>query len=325
MDMLEVHAEASQSSNVAYNDFLTYYKHGKPMVFGFVEGKQDPSYYRSFVEAVLPEGWECKLFQSGNKKRVLEVFEGMDWNRFHRASVCFFVDRDLSTFLGGETHEGSNLYVSDNYSIENDLVNVRTLERIMEEVKGVSGLSPVETEKLRALFHSNLACFIEALACVMAQIVILRRNEAKGDNLIARLDKIKPHQFFEFVDGALVLKAEFSSPESRSAHVYEAVIAPAATHEESAMVEAGFRAEDGPAKFTRGKYLLRFFIDCSEALRTAIPALFPRFNVAPGTPGGLGYSDGVKIVGPRCRCPKSLRDFLERNFLAHITHAGNAI
>ena len=318
MDMLEVLAEASQSSNVAYNDFLLYYKNGKPMVFGFVEGKQDPSYYRSFLDAALPDGWECKLFRPGNKKRVLEVFEGMDWNRFPKAAVCFFVDRDLSMFLGGETHEGSNLYVSDNYSIENDLVNVRTLERIMEEVQGVTGLTPEEVTKLRALFHDNLSRFIEALACVMAQIIILRRMEAKGDNLIARLDKIKPHQFFEFVDGNLVLKAEFSSPDKRSAHVYEAVGAPAATSEESTAAEIEFRAIDGPAKFTRGKFLLRFFVDCAEAMRTSIPTLFPRFDVAPGASGGIGYSDGIKIIGPRARCPASLKRFLETNFIAHI-------
>lgn len=130
--------------------------------------------------------------------------------------------------------------------------------------------------------------------------------------------------FFEFVGGALVLKAEFSGHESRSAHVYEAVGSPAATPEDSAQAEAEFRAADGPAKFTRGKYLLRFFIDCAEALRAAIPTLFPRFNVAPGAPGGIGYSDGVKIIGPRCRCPNSLKEFLATNFLTHIRQAGNA-
>lgn len=316
--MLEILDQASESSNVAYNDFLLYYKHGKPMVFGFVEGKQDPSYYRSFVDAVLPEGWECKLFQPGNKKKVLEVFEGMDWNRFPRASVCFFVDRDLSTFLGGEAIRGSNLYVSDNYSIENDLVKVRTLERILEEVKGVSGLRPDEVEELRKLFHDNLSCFIEALACVMAQIVILRRNDAKGNGIIARLDKIKPHQFFDFVSGKLVLKTEFCTPESRSAHVYEAVGASASTAEESTKAETDFRAANGPAKFTRGKYLLRFFIDCAEALRIAIPTLFSRFKVAPGSPGSIGYSDGVKIIGPRCVCPNSLKEFLDSNYLTYI-------
>ena len=323
MDMLEILAEASKSSNVAYNDFLLYYKHGKPMVFGFVEGKQDPSFYRGFLDAVLPDGWECKLFRPGNKKRVLEVFEGMDWNRFPRAAVCFFVDRDLSTFLGGETYQGSNLYVSDNYSIENDLVNVRTLERIIEEVHGITGLAPDEITRLRALFHDNLARFIEAMACVMAQIVILRRKEAKGDNLVARLDKIKPHQFFEFVNGVLTLKAEFTDAEKRASHVYEAVGAPPATPEEGAAAESEFRTADGPARFTRGKYILRFFVDCATAMRTAIPSLFPRFVEPPGKTGGLGYEDAMKIVGPRARCPNSLKQFLERNHLAHIQHAGH--
>jgi len=87
MDMLEILAEARESSNVVYNDFLLFYKAGQQTVYGFVEGKDDPSFYQGFIEAILPDDWSCKLIQAGNKKKVLEVYSQMDWSRFPRNAI----------------------------------------------------------------------------------------------------------------------------------------------------------------------------------------------------------------------------------------------
>jgi len=204
MDMLEILAEASESSNVAYNDFLLFYKTGRSMVYGFVEGKDDPSFYRGFIEAALPERWGCKLIKAGNKKRVLEVYSGMDWTRFPRNAVCFFVDRDLSEFLEGEIPTSKNVFISDGYSIENDIVTAHTLKRVLDEEQCVGGLEVSEEQLLERMFEDNLSNFKESMACVMAQILILRRAEAKGDNLVARLDNFKAKEFFELTAAVFV-------------------------------------------------------------------------------------------------------------------------
>src|SRR5690349_4184453 len=111
MEMLDVHKEALESLNVAYHVFLLFYNQGGKMLFGFVEGKEDPSFYRNFIENVAYEPWQCKLISAGNKQKVLAVFATMDWTRFPRKAICFFVDRDLSEYLGGVGFSGENLFV----------------------------------------------------------------------------------------------------------------------------------------------------------------------------------------------------------------------
>ncbi len=322
--MIEVHQDALASSNVPYNDFLLFYRMGKKMVYGFVEGKDDPSFYRTFLENVLPDGWECKLIQAGNKDKVLNLFTAMDWNRFPRKAICFFVDRDLSEFLGGEKYQGENLFVSDSYSIENELLNEHTLERTLDEVCSVGMLQPGELQKLKDLFRSNLTHFKESLACVMAQIILWRRAQKKGDNLIARLDSIKVKAFFEFSSGVIAVKPVFALDASRVQTAAEAVKAPLAPPAELQAAELEFCNKAGIEKFVRGKYLISFFLECTEALRLAIPTLFKRHAEPPGKTAGVGEGNAMMIIGPRARCPASLRSFLERNYVEHIKKASAA-
>ena len=147
--MLKIHSEAMDGPNVAYHEFLLYYRTGEQIVYGFVEGRDDPSFYRGLIESILPVGWKVKIIISGNKEKVYRAFDEMDWSRFPKKRVCFFVDRDLSEFLGGENHSGDNLYVTDNYSIENDFVTFETMESMLEDVYGVIGLNPKENESIR--------------------------------------------------------------------------------------------------------------------------------------------------------------------------------
>jgi len=316
--MIDVHREAMTSNNVPWNNFLLFYGVGKKMVYGFVEGKDDPSFYRTFFENLLPEGWECKLIQAGSKDKVLALFAATDWNQYPKKAVCFFVDRDLSEFLGGEKYHGENLFVSDSYSIENELLNEHTLERILDEVCGIGTLNPPELQRVKELFRSNLTTFKEALACVMAQIILWRRARQIGDNLIARLDKIKVKAFFEFNSGVIALKSDFVLEASRIQNAADAVNAPIGAAGDLKAVEMEFRAKAGIEKFVRGKYLVSFFLECTESLRLAIPALFNRHPVPPGKTAGVGERNAMVIIGPRTRCPVSLRNFLEINYVEHI-------
>lgn len=299
MDMLGVLSAASDSSNVAYHDFLLFYKPGQSLVYGFVEGKQDPSYYRSAIDPRLPNGWRCKLIPAGSKSKVLQLYGLMDWVRFPKKAICFFVDRDLSDFIPSARTTADNLFISDNYSIENDIISLYTFERLLEEVYGISGLWPNELNRIYELFQHNIKLFTESLSCVMAQIIILRRSESKTatEILIARLDKIKPHAFFEYQDGALKLKPEFNSPERRVAHACAAVEAAVADAVLLKQTEAEFIMADGPARFTRGKYLIRFFIDCADAIRDAIPAFSSRFKAPPWHQTRAGSRSGCRDDG----------------------------
>jgi hypothetical protein len=324
MTMLDIHENALASSNVPYHDFLLFYRMGEKMVYSFVEGKTDSSFYRGFFESILKGDWGCKIIPAGNKEKVLGLYSSLDWNRFPRNAICFFVDRDLSDFLEGEKHQGINLFVTESYSIENELLTEHTMERVLEEICCVGVLHPTELQKLKELFLVNLRLFQDSLACVMAQVILWRRSQKMDDNLIVRLDKLKVKAFFEFRSGCLTLKSEFFPDANRVKHAAEVVKGQLASTHELKTAELEFRENAGVEKFIRGKYLISFFLECIEALRLAIPLLFNRHIMPPGKSANVGEANAMMIIGPRARCPASLRAFLERNYIEHIKQTGDA-
>lgn len=312
MDMLEIHEVARGSSIVTYHDFLYYYKPREQIVYGFVEGKDDPSFYRGLIENNLPDGWNVKLIRSGSKDNVFEVFNKIDWSRFPKRRICFFVDRDLSEFLG-ETLSGENIYVTDNYSIENEVVTFHIMERFLEEIFNVIDLNPTELDLVRNMFETNLKVFREAMAPVMVQILLWRRANVK-----VILNKIEPKEFFVFKQGRIELNPRFASPDDRIQHAASCIGALRATDEEIAATDVEFRSKEGLKKYIRGKYILWFFVQCGKEIHKAIPSLCPRYKVAPKTRIGLGVGNAIVVTANWVRCPISLKLFLDINFVAYI-------
>lgn len=99
MSMISIHAAAIDGRAAAYHEFLTRYAKRERVVYGFVEGKDDPCFYRGFLELLIPETWEIELWPAGNKDQVYRIHQYIDWRKFPKARVCFFVDRDLSKLI----------------------------------------------------------------------------------------------------------------------------------------------------------------------------------------------------------------------------------
>ncbi len=112
--MIEIHADALATGVVVYHEFMLLYKKTAQIVYGLVEGKEDPMFYRGLIEKYLPSGWEVDLIKSGNKDGVLKTINAFDWHRYERKRIGFFVDRDLADFLG------ENITVND----DNDLPGI---------------------------------------------------------------------------------------------------------------------------------------------------------------------------------------------------------
>jgi hypothetical protein len=55
--MLEVHNQALEDVDEAYHEFLFSYQKNARWVYGFVEGKDDPVFYRHLIQSQLPEEW----------------------------------------------------------------------------------------------------------------------------------------------------------------------------------------------------------------------------------------------------------------------------
>jgi hypothetical protein len=170
-----------------------------------------------------------------------------------------------------------------------------------------------ERESICRQFEINLQLFCEAITPVMAQILIWRREGAR-----ASLANIKPQALFVFKNGALATADNYSSPVSRVGYAADCVGLSASDEESLRTAEQEFRARSGLWRFVRGKYLLWLFVESAVALREAIAHYCPRYPRPPRVRVTLGAGNAITIIGPRAKVPNSLKQFIERNYLAYI-------
>lgn len=320
MGMLEIHTNALGSSNTLYHEFLLCYKATARVVYGFVEGKDDPTFYRGFIENALPSEWNVELIRAGKKDKVIGALDSLDWSRFSKKRICFFVDRDLSEFLGEQLPSGENLYVTDNYSIENDVVTFGTMKRVLEEVLNITEYDQNEIRVIQELFESNLDTFREVMTPVMSQILIWENNGEK-----AYLNNIKPETFIKFVDCNLCLICEFTSPISRVEYAAKCAKAKKATDEELTQAEVEFRDRKGLKRFIRGKYLMWFFIKFLLEIHTSTPKFCAKHSKPPKPKLPLCVDNSMSVIGPRVRCPDSLKSFIRQNYLEYVKEVSTVV
>lgn len=310
MNMLQVHLQAVQSPSTIYHEFLIRYKPHEKVVYGLVEGKEDPMFYRGLIEQVLPSGWEVELIPAGNRDAVLNAYGDFDWSRYCIERICFFVDRDLTEFCGRKAYECKNLYITDNYSIENEVVNFGTFRRVLEEVFNISALTDVELSALREIFERNVEFFSESLSPLMSQIIQWHHaglNPCLGD--------IPVKDYFHFNAGVLVLHPQFTAVGARVAYAAASLGLPVSAASDLIVREAEFRQKDGPKRFVRGKYYLWFFLEFAGEVHKNLPVVLPSRNVAPKPKVSIGPKNAMVFIAPRLRCPESLAAFFKRTYV----------
>ena len=313
MTMLQIHAEALNGVSAAYHEFLLRYKASADVVYGIVEGKEDPMFYRGLIERHLPQGWEVELVPAGCKDNVLRALGAFDWTRFSPKRICFFVDRDLSELVLEDFVPAENLYVTDNYSIESDAVNFGVLKRLLREVFNIGDLRSAESEDLMQRFLSALGFFQEAMVPIMAQIMLWQRDGERPC-----LNDIRPKDFFIFSDGSIKLRSEFELALSRLEHAATCVNLQPSQQARLSLAEAEFRQAKGAQRFVRGKYLLWFLVAFALEIHRSISLLYARFTGSPKMRISIGFANAMVVLAPRVRCPASLQRFLERTYGQYI-------
>lgn len=268
-------------------------------------------FYRGIIEQALPKDWDVVLIPAGSRGEVLNAYGAFDWKRFSQQRICFFVDRDLTEFVGEKTPDLANIYVTDNYSIENELAQFCVFIRVMEEVYNINGLSPADMDKLRVLFEKNKAVFGEALSEVMAQIIIWRRAGGRP-----ALNDIRIKDYFRFNAGQLQVLPVFTDWRARVKHAADCVGLTASDAISIAACEGEFRAMKGIERFVRGKYYLWFFLECASAVHADIASIIGAQTTPPKLKVSVGSKNAMIFVAPRLRCPDSLRSFLKQTFVS---------
>lgn len=313
--MLDVHSQALEDVDEAYHEFLLIYRKGAQCVYGFVEGKDDPVFYRHLIENELPKGWSIKLIPSGNKQKVLRAFQSINWIDYYKKRVCFFIDRDLQDFVGSPQQAEPNIYITDGYSIENSILHSRVLIGMLADIYQITLLNPEEEELIKEIIQKNENAFFDAIMPLMGQILLWRQSGSKANLSNLRLDHI-----FSFSEANFVPKKR-NALLKMSANQIGCDLC-----DDSDITEAErvIRCHPSSYMMVRGKYVLWFFVKQCEVIWQAIPNLLSRFQRKPRKRTECGLHNAMVILGPRARAPESLKEFIRRNYLSFISEIGNS-
>ena len=308
--MLEIHSQAIENVDTAYHEFLLIYREDELCVYGFVEGKDDPCFYRHLVEKELPEKWSVKLISSGNRNKVLRSHQSFDWNNHNKERICFFIDRDMNDFLNTTVESSSNIYVTDGYSIENSILGDKLLNSVLSDVYQINLLHPDDEKKIKQIVQVNENIFFEAILPLMGQIMLWRRHGST-----ANLNNLKLDSFFSFNEATCQVSDQIALLEESAKQIG------CICCNDDDIIDAVREIRDHTRSrmMIRGKYALWFFLKQCEAIAESIHKLLPNFSSKPKKRIEYGMKNAIVIIGPRAHAPESLKDFIRQNYMLFIT------
>lgn len=144
---------------------------------------------------------------------------------------------------------------------------------------------------------------------LMGQILLWRKLDAK-----ANLNNLKLDHIFSFSEARFV-----SDTRNKLLEVASRQIGCALCDDNDVLAAEGeVRSHAKPWMMVRGKYILWFLVKQCEAIWEAIPKLLSRFSGKPSKRMEYGLNNAMVVFAPRARIPESLKEFVERNYLAFI-------
>ncbi len=302
MSFLDDLRSAKFSPTAAYQQFVTEYPRNKEDVFAFLEGRDDPSFYFSFLANVIADIRQIHLYKCDNKHGVYRIYTNVMNLANKKSRILFFVDKDHSDYIGEENIVRSNIFVTEYYSIENYIVTENMLRRVWEELYNIKNYS-IPYEIISDRFRTELDKFYKSMLPMSAWIIFVRRNGLKPC-----LDNVKLGKLFIFSTDFELEPVSEDSIFSYLEQVFSIEI-PDNLYIELPNVILEL-SKNEPKKYIRGKYELWFFIKFLEKLRELL-LIEGGNNVNIRTT--IGEANAIEILGPRIILPKSLQDYFVKN------------
>ncbi len=309
MSILDIHKTALENKISALHEFLTGYKKNEKIIYGFVEGKDDPVFYTSYIESMIPEDWELKLFSSGGKNNVIRIYDKLDWRTFKKNRICFFVDRDLSEMIPEKITIDKNIYITTGYSVENYVVKPNICVRVLKEIYGFDDILDEDFIYVKSLFEKEIESYMRLMIPVMSLILSWRRSSQK-----CNLNNINLKKILTINTGVV---SEIDS--TKTLHiVHKHCGVPFTNNVDLSKEEKDFKLGANYKKYTRGKYLLWFLIEFCNSIHSEAVNMFKSIQKPPKKKMGISHSNAMCVVGGKARFPSSLKTFLQSNYLGYI-------
>lgn len=293
-----------EQANVAFLKLKQKYKPHDQQVYLIVEGKDDIAYY-TCISVRYCKFANSEIICANNRDNVIRAYDSTDWNVFSKDRVFFFVDRDLSDITGEHTPVSQNVYITDDYSIENSLFNEQLLFTTLKVFCGLNDLNDEEIEVLSNLYQTAQAAHAQVFLPIMSWILCWRMNKAS-----CNLNNLNSGNFFRISQGLLELKDEY-----RVDGAIESVIHSSCGVQYIPMDISRFSekiiSHGGIQKYIRGKYVRAFFVKFLNSIVESLPAILPGRS-KPRTIVTFGQGNILQLLCGYMITPNSLDTFLSK-------------
>jgi Protein of unknown function (DUF4435) len=298
-------AEEARSDVVALHQFRILYEPGKESLHFFFEGDEDSLFFMPVARRYTNVN-PLHLYDCGGKKNVVEVRDAIKSDGYDIEKCLFFVDRDFDDLLGSQVVIDERTYITDGYSIENDISTIDAARIVVSEILGISQANP-EFKNIENSLTAGYSVFHREVRPLIAWILAARALGC-GPNLsnTAGLKGV-----VSIVGGVPILTKKGFKDFKRKVVVNDRV-----PHFSEILAWRRLLCLSATKKWVRGKYEIWFF---HAALLFAIEEINTKRKMLKSPliriPSALKEGRIFEILGGRTSPPESLQNFLQSSLL----------
>ena len=313
MSFLDVLNESSESTAPVYHDFLRRFDPKIKQVFVFYEGDEDSSFYKQFLQKHIPDDFELEEIIAGCKNNVLKIHNEFDWDQYSKSQIIFIVDRDLSYWLSEPAITEENIFVTDEYSVENYVVNKDTFKTWLTSFQGFARATKDEVTEMVNCFSRLLPVFKDSMIPIMAAAIVGKRK----DRTIT-LSDLKIKSVLQFYIDQDCLQFKLEDPK-------DVKIKWSLTPEDEQEIEKQIAIiNDHIDKYSvRGKWLIVFMAEMGEYMRLHAKSFAPSLNREKAKQTcAVATKQSMTVLAPRALKtePPRLKSFLENTYSHFCEH-----
>ena len=290
--------------------FLSDYKNDVKICYGFVEGKDDPSYYRRVINNKISNDCRIILYPLGGKEIVKAMYDEIHKRDLPNERIVYFMDRDLSNVIKDDNIIiDSHVYITDNYSIENDILNSDTLESVMQDLLGFCTTPMEEIEKVKKLYDEQLLDFETKMLPIMANIIVWKRENINP----AYYNQLKIRKLFKVQNGLL---SQIGTNDDIIETLYKDSQVVFSKYNKTNMENVITELQEKclTHQIVRGKILAVFFILFCNSIHND----FSTIGINKTNKGRqLNDNDIMEAIAPRARVPQSLDRFINNTIIQY--------
>ena len=304
--------EARESINEAALKIKQQYSNSNESkkIIVVVEGKDDITYYGVKTAQYQQAGYKVSVIPAGNRKKVIAAYDQLDWALYSKSRVLFVVDRDLSDYTLERTPQDENIYVTDKYSIENELCTFITFLNTLKFYCGMNDIDDSDEEELRKYYSKLNEEFYNIIDPIMGLILYWKLNSIESNyanincNNIIRISETELTISDELKNDDELLKYVFK----QSGVTYDDTI-------DLASYVAQLKARSSPDYYVRGKYLLSFFVCMINYVAEKSDVILSSKRKGKMSIS-VGQADAISKLCALMPIPQTLNEFFEERFKA---------